>query len=55
MKIIDYLVKKYNGTNKVEINGKKNLFIVRISLPVPEEQTEQDVKLPPVMEAPKKQ
>ena len=34
MKIIEFLVKKYHGKNEIEIDGKENLFVVRVSLPV---------------------
>ena len=34
MRIIEYLVKKYQGKSEIEIDGKENLFVVRVSLPV---------------------
>lgn len=33
MRIIEYLVKKYQGKSEIEIDGKENLFVVRVSLP----------------------
>ena len=34
MKIIEYLVQKYHGKSEVEIDGKENLFIVEVKIPV---------------------
>ena len=33
MKIIDYIVKKYRGKSEIEIDGKENLFVVKVRMP----------------------
>ena len=33
MKIIDYIVKKYHGKSEIEIDGKENLFVVKVRMP----------------------
>ena len=34
MKFIEYLVQKYHGKSEVEIDGKENLFIVEVKIPI---------------------
>lgn len=33
MKIIEYIVKKYHGERELEIDGKENLFVVKVGIP----------------------